>query len=205
MEQSGSDFARYQEILATRGIELGLIGPREKDRLAERHILNCAVVARDGELVPRDSSVIDVGSGAGLPGLVWAIQRPDLKVTLVDSLLRRSEFLTETVGELGLNQRVSVIRARAEDLTDVTADVVTARAVAPLPRLLGWLRPLMRATGQLVLLKGAKAADEIKAAKPVAQKLGLQPAELLTIAGQGLATPTTVVRYRASNGARLTR
>ncbi len=199
MEQSGSDFARYQEILATRGIELGLIGPREKDRLAERHILNCAVVARDGELVPRDSSVIDVGSGAGLPGLVWAIQRPDLKVTLVDSLLRRSEFLTETVGELGLNQRVSVIRARAEDLTDVTADVVTARAVAPLPRLLGWLRPLMRATGQLVLLKGAKAADEIKAAKPVAQKLGLQPAELLTIAGQGLATPTTVVRYRASN------
>ncbi len=199
MEQSGSDFTRYQEILATRGIELGLIGPREKDRLAERHILNCAVVARDGELVPRDSSVIDVGSGAGLPGLVWAIQRPDLKVTLVDSLLRRSEFLTETVDELGLNQRVSVIRARAEDLTDVTADVVTARAVAPLPRLLGWLRPLMRATGQLVLLKGAKAADEIKAAKPVAQKLGLQPAELLTIAGQGLATPTTVVRYRASN------
>ena len=134
MEQSGSDFARYQEILATRGIELGLIGPREKDRLAERHILNCAVVARDGELVPRDSSVIDVGSGAGLPGLVWAIQRPDLKVTLVDSLLRRSEFLTETVDELGLNQRVSVIRARAEDLTDVTADVVTARAVAPEPR-----------------------------------------------------------------------
>ena len=199
MEQSGSDFTRYQEILATRGIELGLIGPREKDRLAERHILNCAVVARDGELVPRDSSVIDVGSGAGLPGLVWAIQRPDLKVTLVDSLLRRSEFLTETVDELGLNQRVSVIRARAEDLTDVTADVVTARAVAPLPRLLGWLRPLMRATGQLVLLKGAKAADEIKAAKPVAQKLGLQPAELLTSAGQGLATPTTVVRYRASN------
>ncbi len=199
MEQNGSDFTRYQEILATRGIELGLIGPREKDRLAERHILNCAVVARDGELVPRDSSVIDVGSGAGLPGLVWAIQRPDLKVTLVDSLLRRSEFLTETVDELGLNQRVSVIRARAEDLTDVTADVVTARAVAPLPRLLGWLRPLMRATGQLVLLKGAKAADEIKAAKPLAQKLGLQPAELLTIAGQGLATPTTVVRYRASN------
>ena len=199
MEQSGSDFARYQEILATRGIELGLIGPREKDRLAERHILNCAVVARDAELVPRNSSVIDVGSGAGLPGLVWAIQRPDLKVTLVDSLLRRSEFLTETVDELGLNQRVSVIRARAEDLTDVTADVVTARAVAPLPRLLGWLRPLMRATGQLVLLKGAKAADEIKAAKPLAQKLGLQPAELLSIAGQGLATPTTVVRYRASN------
>ena len=199
MEQSGSDFARYQETLATRGIELGLIGPREKERLAERHILNCAVVARDGELVPRDSSVIDVGSGAGLPGLVWAIQRPDLKVTLVDSLLRRSEFLTETVDELGLNQRVSVIRARAEDLTDVTADVVTARAVAPLPRLLGWLRPLMRATGQLVLLKGAKAADEIKAAKPLAQKLGLQPAELLSIAGQGLATPTTVVRYRASN------
>lgn len=199
MEQSGSDFARYQEILATRGIELGLIGPREKDRLAERHILNCAVVARDAELVPRNSSVIDVGSGAGLPGLVWAIQRPDLKVTLVDSLLRRSEFLTETVDELGLNQRVSVIRARAEDLTDVTADVVTARAVAPLPRLLGWLRPLMRATGQLVLLKGAKAADEIKAAKPLAQKLGLQPAELLSIAGQGLATPTTVVCYRASN------
>ena len=199
MEQSGSDFARYQEILATRGIELGLIGPREKERLAERHILNCAVVARDAELVPRNSSVIDVGSGAGLPGLVWAIQRPDLKVTLVDSLLRRSEFLTETVDELGLNQRVSVIRARAEDLTDVTADVVTARAVAPLPRLLGWLRPLMRATGQLVLLKGAKAADEIKAAKPLAQKLGLQPAELLSIAGQGLATPTTVVRYRAPN------
>ncbi len=199
MEQKDSDFSRYQEILATRGIELGLIGPREKERLADRHILNCAVVARDKDLVPQDSSVIDVGSGAGLPGLVWAIQRPDLSVTLVDSLLRRSEFLAETVDELRLNQRVSVIRARAEDLTDVTADVVTARAVAPLPRLLGWLRPLMRATGQLVLLKGAKAADEINAAKPLAQKLGLQPAELLTVAGQGLARPTTVVRYRAAN------
>ena len=199
MEQNGSDFTRYEEILATRGIELGLLGPREKDRLADRHILNCAVVARDHALVPQDSRVIDVGSGAGLPGLVWAIQRPDLNLTLVDSLLRRSEFLKETVDELGLNQRVSVIRARAEDLTDVTADVVTARAVAPLPRLLGWLRPLMRATGQLVLLKGAKAADEIKAAEPLAQKLGLQPAELLTIAEQGLATPTTVVCYRSSN------
>ncbi len=198
MEQTGPEggFAKYEQILGTRGIELGLIGPRERDRLADRHILNCAVVARNENLVPAGADVIDVGSGAGLPGLVWALERPDLKVVLVDSLLRRSEFLTDTVAELALTDRVSVIRSRAEDLVDISADVVTARAVAPLPRLVGWLRPLMRPSGQLVLLKGAKASQEITAAAPLASELGLRPAELLTLDGEGLATPTTVVRYQ---------
>ena len=188
--------AEYGEILATRGIEHGLIGPRERDRLWERHLLNCAVVAADYELLPTGSTVIDVGSGAGLPGIVWALCRPDLRVTLVESLLRRSQFLVDVVTELGISSRVDVIRGRAEELPDLQADVVTARAVAPLPKLLLWLSPLMHTDGQLVLLKGDKAAAEVAAAAELATSLGLGQAQILQIPGEGLDQPTTVVRYR---------
>jgi 16S rRNA (guanine527-N7)-methyltransferase len=186
----------YGEILATRGIEQGLIGPRERDRLWQRHLLNCAVVAADYDLLPLDSDVIDVGSGAGLPGIVWALCRPDLRVVLVESLLRRSQFLTEVAAELEIAGRVQIIRGRAEELTELQADVVTARAVAQLPKLLLWLRPLMRANGQLVLLKGDKATTEVAAAAELAKSLGLAPAEICRIDDDGLDQATTVVRYQ---------
>src|SRR3954449_533182 len=128
---------RYAELLATDGVVRGLIGPREAPRLWERHLLNCAVVA---EMIPYGASVLDVGSGAGLPGIVLAVARPDLSVTLVEPLARRTTFLTEAVDTLGLGTTVTVVRARAEEALrngTPTADVVTARAVAPLDRLAG--------------------------------------------------------------------
>ena len=186
----------YREILASRGIEQGLIGPREGERLWERHILNCAVVTTDQELLPTNADVIDVGSGAGLPGLVWALCRPDLRVILVESLLRRSQFLADTIEELEVQDRVRVVRGRAEEMTGLQADVVTARAVAALPKLLLWLRPLMRGDGQLVLLKGDKAETEVTDAQDIAQRLGLAPAQIVHIGGEGLERATTVVCYR---------
>lgn len=186
----------YEALLAGPGIERGLIGPRERDRLWDRHILNCAVVADSTDLLPRDSHVVDVGTGAGLPGIVWAIVRPDLRISLIESLLRRTTFLDATVAELGLADRVDVVRARAEEATVVDADVVTARAVAPMPKLLTWLRPLVRSGGQLVLLKGKSAAEEIETAADLARTLGLARAELMRV-GEGVVDPaTTVVRYR---------
>ncbi len=124
---------RYAELLATDGVVRGLIGPREAPRLWERHLLNCAALA---EVLPDGATVCDLGSGAGLPGLVVAIARPDLSVTLVEPLLRRTTFLEEVAAELGL-ESVEVVRGRAEELHGQrTFDVVTSRAVAPLERLL---------------------------------------------------------------------
>lgn len=139
----------FAESLATDGVEQGLIGPREVPRLWSRHLLNCAVVADPAaELVPIGAVVADVGSGAGLPGLVWALARPDLKLVLIEPLLRRANFLITAVQKLGLGEQVTVTRVRAEDLakqSDWTGvDVVTARAVAPLDKLLGWTVPLLR-------------------------------------------------------------
>src|SRR3954447_14377287 len=126
--------ASYADLLASDGVSRGLIGPRETPRLWERHLFNCAVLG--GELVAPDAAVCDIGSGAGLPGLVLAIQRPDLRLTLVEPLLRRTTFLTEVVGRLGLDN-VTVVRDRAEILHGAVGfDVITSRAVAPLPRLL---------------------------------------------------------------------
>lgn len=183
-----------ERYLAGPGIERGLIGPREADRLWDRHILNCAVVAWDPDLLPQGSTVVDVGSGAGLPGVVWALCRPDLQVTLVESLQRRTTFLTELVDHLDLDARVDIVRARAEEVTDRRFDIATARAVAPLPRLLPWLAPLT--TGSIVALKGRTAADEVAAAATTAQRLGLGPAEILTVGAGTADPPTTVVRYR---------
>ena len=126
---------KYARWLAGVGVERGLIGPREVDRIWDRHIANCAAVA---ELIPHDARVIDIGSGAGLPGVVLAIVRPDIEVTLIEPLQRRCDFLSEVVADLGLG--VTVMRGRAEAGGVAPADVVTARAVAPLAKLLGWAK-----------------------------------------------------------------
>lgn len=147
----------YVEVLADAGVERGLIGPREVPRLWERHLLNCAV----GVLLPHGASVVDLGSGAGLPGLVLAISRPDLRVTLVEPMARRTQFLEEAVERLGLDN-VEVLRGRAEELHGrLVADVVTSRALAPLERLLRWSAPLLADTGTLVAIKGRSAPQEV--------------------------------------------
>lgn len=184
----------YTQFLAEQGSLRGLIGPREVDRLWERHILNCAVLAQpEHDLLPHSATVIDVGSGAGLPGLVWAIVRPDLNVTLVESMKRRTEFLDEAVELLGLGERVTVVRARAEEVSgSLTADVTTARAVAALPKLLGWLAPLTSKNGQIVAMKGESAATELAAAKPEISRLRLRDARVLEIVDELLDQPTFV-------------
>jgi len=160
---------RYAEILATDGVERGLIGSRESGRLWDRHLLNCAVIA---PAVPPGAVVLDVGSGAGLPGLVLAIARPDLTIHLVEPLLRRATFLTEVVEALELAD-VQVVRSRAEDLrATLSGDVVTARAVAPLHRLAGWCLPLVRPGGSLLALKGARASAEVAGAAAGLPALG---------------------------------
>lgn len=151
---------RYVDILSSRGVEWGLIGPREGDRLWERHVLNSVALS---PLLPEGATVVDVGSGAGLPGIPLALYRPDLRVTLLESLLRRSEFLSLAVEELGLADRVDVVRGRAEEHRG-RYGVVTARAVAPLDRLIGWCSPLLAPGGALVALKGASASAELAAA-----------------------------------------
>ena len=160
---------RYADLLATDGVVRGLIGPREVPRLWDRHVVNCALLAT---ALPRDASVADIGSGAGLPGLVVALARPDLRVTLVEPLLRRTSFLEEMVEALALDH-VVVRRDRADALHgEQTFDVVTARAVAPLERLLGWCMPLVSPTGSLVAMKGDSAEEEIATAGPLLRKLG---------------------------------
>ena len=149
----------YAALLATEGVVRGLIGPREAPRLWDRHLLNCAVL---GEAIPADVSVCDIGSGAGLPGLVLAIARPDLRITLVEPLLRRTTFLEEVVDQLGLSG-VTVLRGRAEEVKERHGfDVVTSRAVAPLERLLRWSMPLVAPHGALVAMKGSSVAEEIE-------------------------------------------
>ena len=188
---------QFEQILASDGVTRGLIGPREVDRLWERHLLNCAVVA-DPELglVSPESLVADVGSGAGLPGLVWALVRPDIHVVLVEPLLRRATFLTEAVHGLGLTDRVDVTRARGEDLARdrrwKPVTVVTARAVAPLDRLIGWTVPLLAPGGRLVALKGASAEAELRAAAPVVLSAGLTDLSVV-MCGAGLVDPPTTV------------
>ena len=158
----------YVDLLATEGVTRGLIGPREVPRLWTRHIMNSAAVL---PRVPHGASVADIGTGAGLPGLVWAIARPDLEVHLVEPLLRRTSFLDEVVSQLDLNH-VTVVRSRAEDVRQ-TFDVVTARAVANLDKLGRWCMPLVRKPGGVFLaLKGQSAAEEVQAATATLHRLG---------------------------------
>lgn len=182
----------FTALLTEHGVERGLIGPREVDRLWERHILNSAVVA---ELLPEGATVVDVGSGAGLPGIPLAIVRPDLHLTLLEPMARRVAWLTECVEALDL--QVTVLRGRAEEesvrdqLSD--SDVVTARAVAPLERLTRWCLPLLRPGGSLVALKGESAAEEVERdAEAVRRAGGVRP-RVTTCGGDVLELPTTVV------------
>ncbi len=188
----------YHDFLASAGVERGLIGPREGDKLWSRHILNCAVVVLGkSHLVPEGSSVADIGSGAGLPGIVWSIVRPDLKMILVEPLLRRTRFLVEVVNELGLSESVEIKRARAEELVgELSVNVTTARAVAPLERLLPILAPLTEPGGMTLALKGAKADSELAASRVLAKSLGYGDTEVLSC-GEGIVNPPTkVIRLR---------
>ena len=185
----------YADLLATEGVDRGLLGPREAPRLWQRHLLNCAVVAG---LVPENADVCDLGSGAGLPGLVLAICRPDLALTLVEPLLRRTSFLTETADRLGL-PNVEVVRARAEELHGAREfTVVTSRAVAPLPRLLAWSMPLVRRDGQLLAMKGTSAADELAGASADLSRWGATGADVLEVGRHVITPPTTVIRAAAT-------
>ncbi|MDV3296878.1 MAG: 16S rRNA (guanine(527)-N(7))-methyltransferase RsmG [Brachybacterium paraconglomeratum] len=191
---------RYADLLAHDGVVRGLIGPREVPRLWERHLLNCALL---GRAIPEGATVCDIGSGAGLPGIVLALSRPDLQVTLVEPLLRRTTFLEEVVTELGL-PNVEVVRGRAEELHGrAEFDAVTSRAVAPLDRLLAWSMPLVRQGGALVAMKGSSVEDEIEAASKALAKHGAG-AVVVRRLGEGVVDhPTTVVRVEATRPSRL--
>ncbi|MFD0055487.1 16S rRNA (guanine(527)-N(7))-methyltransferase RsmG [Streptomyces sp. NPDC127168] len=187
-----ADAVRYAELLAEAGVKRGLIGPREVPRLWERHLLNCAVLS---EVVPEGVTVCDVGSGAGLPGIPLALVRDDLKITLLEPLLRRTNFLTEVVELLGLDH-VTVVRGRAEEVMGKMSPVhvVTARAVAPLDRLATWGIPLLRPYGEMLALKGDTAEEELKAAATALSKLGAEKTSVLQV-GEGVVDPlSTVVR-----------
>jgi 16S rRNA (guanine527-N7)-methyltransferase len=188
---------RYADRLTVEGIEQGLLGPREADRIWDRHLLNCAVVT---DLLPLGARVVDIGSGAGLPGLVFACRRPDLQVDLVESLQRRVRFLTETVTLLGLADRVRVVLGRAEDdlvrASVGNASWVTARAVAPLDRLVGWALPLLESGGRLLAIKGARAQVEVDEHVQAVKRAGGELPRLLQCGADVLAEPVTVIEVR---------
>lgn len=171
---------RYVEILSTAGLERGLMGPRERPRLWDRHVLNSA--AASGSL-GEGESVVDIGSGAGLPGIPLALARPDLRVTLVEPLLRRVTFLEEVVDELDLDIRI--LRGRAEEKDVIAeageADVVISRAVAPLAKLAGWSAPLLRTGGRMVAMKGSSAAEEVERDARALRKLGFDDVRVETV------------------------
>jgi 16S rRNA (guanine527-N7)-methyltransferase len=186
---------RYAELLAGPGVERGLIGPGEGLRVWDRHLLNSAVVA---EFVPQGADVVDLGSGAGLPGLVLAILLPDSQVTLVEPMERRTAFLAECVAELEIGN-VMICRGRAEELAGrLAADVVTSRAVARLDRLAVLAMGLVRPGGRVLAIKGAGAAQEIADARDVLRGLGVSGVEIVTAGAGLLSQPTTVVRFSAS-------
>lgn len=182
---------QYVDILASRGVDWGLIGPREIGRLWERHILNSIALE---SLIPEGCRVADVGSGAGLPGIPLAILRPDLEMILIEPMLRRSNFLTEAIDELGLDDRVSVVRGRAED-ADLHVDVVVSRAVAKLATLINWTADLIVDSGSLLALKGQSADDEVVKAKKELSKRRLS-AEVLLIRADPASDVTRAVRVR---------
>jgi 16S rRNA (guanine527-N7)-methyltransferase len=186
--ESAKSINVYVDLLTSTAATRGLIGPREEGRVWDRHILNSIAVA---ELIPQQATVVDVGSGAGLPGIPLAILRDDLRVTLLEPLLRRSTFLEEAVIALDLGDRVTVVRARAEDHR-LTYDVVVARALAPLDRLLGWCAPLRRPAGSIVALKGQAAVSEVEQAGSMLRELRLR-AEVRLLRPHPDVEPTTAV------------
>jgi 16S rRNA (guanine(527)-N(7))-methyltransferase RsmG len=181
---------RYAWWLAGAGVERGLIGPREAARLWPRHLLNCVAVAA---LIPVGSHVVDLGSGAGLPGIVLAIARPDLRITLVEPMQRRVAFLDEVRTELSL-PGVETRRARADELAkaDLRADIVIARAVAPVDRLAALAAPLLHVGGQLLAIKGSGVAAEVSAGWIAVQGAGMSvDAALLAILAAGGELPSS--------------
>lgn len=186
------DTARgFARLLASEGVTRGLLGPREASRLWDRHLMNCAVVA---EIVPSRGVLVDIGSGAGLPGIVLAMLRPELEVILLEPMLRRVTFLQECVAALSL-PNATVTRARAEELKGkIRADVVTARAVAPLDRLAGWAAGLLGPGGSILAIKGESAEAEIEAARSTLSRLGARSTEVLRLGHGSVVPATTVVR-----------
>lgn len=197
----------YARVLSEEGVLRGLIGPREVPQLWTRHLLNCAVLS---EVIEADETVVDIGSGAGFPGIPLAIARPDLPITLIDPLLRRTTFLEEIVDALALDN-VTVVRGRAEEKAVLgvvePADVVTSRAVAPLERLARWSAPLIRGGGRLVALKGRSAGDEIARDWEKVLRIGIRDLNVEQC-GTILTTPTTLIvgkRIESSRDARAAR
>ena len=192
MELAGA----YVRLLATAGVERGLIGPREADRLWERHVLNSAAVA---ELIPVGTRVADIGSGAGLPGIPLAVARPDLTVVLIEPLLRRAEFLSEAVEMLGL-EAVTVARGRAEDAAVKQQyggqGAVTSRAVASLDTLTRWSVPLLADEGQMLALKGERADAEVSEHRKTMTALGVSGIQVVECGVSYLNPPTRVVVAR---------
>jgi len=193
--------ARYVAMLAGDGVVRGLIGPREVSRLWERHVLNSAALA---EAVPQGARVVDVGSGAGLPGIPLGLARPDLTLTLVEPMARRVEFLTDVVTALGMPWRI--VRGRAEERSVVRSvgpvDVVTARAVAPLPRLVGWCRGLLAPGAQLIALVGARAAAEVPDLVAELEAAGMRDVHTRAVGVDLGAAATTVVVMTRAGGPR---
>jgi 16S rRNA (guanine527-N7)-methyltransferase len=185
---------RYAALLAGPAVEQGLIGPRETARLWDRHLLNCAAVA---ELIPNRGLVIDLGSGAGLPGIVLAMLLPEAEVVLLEPLARRASFLDESVRLLGLGN-ARVCRGRAEDQAgQLAGDVVTARAVAPLDRLAGLALGLTRPGGLVLAIKGAGAQQEVERARPVLDRLGARDVAVVHAGSGRVSPPPTIVRFTA--------
>jgi 16S rRNA (guanine527-N7)-methyltransferase len=190
--EAAENLKKFHDFLCTAGVERGLLGPREIPRMWSRHIANSVVVE---SLIPQNASVVDVGSGAGLPGIPLAIVRPDLKVTLLEPLARRVSFLEEAVEVLNLSSTVDILRARAEDVKDRQWDVVTGRAVANLNKFLKLTWKLVSSQGQLLPLKGEQATTELEEAQGFLTKKGLK-GEVLQV-GEGLIDPpTTVIQIR---------
>ncbi|KUI25288.1 16S rRNA (guanine(527)-N(7))-methyltransferase RsmG [Mycobacterium sp. IS-1496] len=185
----------YADFLATAGVERGLIGPRETDRIWDRHILNSAAL---GELVEPGERIADIGSGAGLPGIPLALARPDVHVTLIEPMQRRCDFLTEVVDALGVG--VTVVRGRAEEpgvLREVgEMDVVTSRAVGSLDKLATWSMGLLRDGGRMLALKGARAETEIEENRRVLARVGAVDVRVLRCGADYLNPPATVVEAR---------
>ncbi|ORA12357.1 16S rRNA (guanine(527)-N(7))-methyltransferase RsmG [Mycobacterium asiaticum] len=192
---------RYAELLATDGVERGLLGPREADRLWDRHLLNSAAFA---ELLEHGACVVDIGSGAGLPGIPLFLARPDLRVVLLEPLLRRSEFLSEVVAKLGVP--VEVVRGRAEEraVRDRLggSDAVVSRAVAALDKLTKWSMPLLKYDGQMIAIKGERAPDEVREHRRVMEASGATDVRVVTCGANYLEQPATGVVARRSRAPR---
>ena len=184
---------KYHELLATDGSTRGFIGPREVPRLWDRHLINCAVI---GDVMEEGATIVDIGSGAGLPGIPLAIARPDLKITLIEPLLKRSVFLQEVVDKLALDN-VTVIRGRAEEgpvkKAAAGADIVTSRAVAPLGKLAKWSLPLVRRGGEMIAMKGESVHEELERDAADIKRAGGGKATVEVVRG------TTIIRVPRVN------